>query len=277
MGVVMGDSGIVNGANTVRQWELEYSEDDRPYAATNTSAGTARDCGVLDWTGKYFAYGGTPLVFPGDDFSFIGEAVTTDGASGTAIVEAVKIVWEQEKGDYCQHIVLFGGNGDLTLGAIADQSDASIPNVYCGSGLIIKQNGSTVTDVRRAELTIMRKHGKPPGQMGNRPYASTAAPGKIRRKKSRLDFEGSFDCYVSNYAGVQASFPLQSSHIFQMYVNATQYWELTWGRITKLENIGADPEGSELLGVRVHFKMRASNGTSLGSVKSPGDTTEWPD
>lgn len=277
MGVVMGDSGVVNGANTVRQWELEYTEDDRPYAATNTSMGTDRNCGIVDWSGQYYAYGGTPATFPGDDLSFIGEAVNADGASGTAITERLQIAWEQEKGDYCQHVVQFAGNGDLTLGAIANQTDSTIPNPYCGSGLIVKVNGSTVTDVRRAYLDIIRMHGKPPGRPGNRPYQSTTAPGKTRRKKSRLDWRGYFDCYVSSYASAQASFPLQSSHILSFYVNATEYWEMTWGRIVRLEQIGADPEGSELIGVRVHWAMKASNGTAIGTVKSPGNVTEWPD
>lgn len=277
MGVALGDSGIVNGADTVRQWVVEYFEDDKPYAATNTSAGTDRACGVKDWNGQWFAYGGKPSVFPGDALTFTGESVSTDGASGTAISSRAQIYWEQEQGDYCQHVVHFEGNGTLTLGSIADQSDASIPNPYCGANLKVYWAGVEVADVRRAYLDIMRMHGKPPGQLGNVPYSSTSVPGSIRRIKGRLDWRAFVDCYVATYAAAVAVFALQDEQILKIYTNATEYWEMTWGRITRLENIGAHPEASELLGIRVHFAMAASNGASLGTVYAPGATKEWPD
>lgn len=276
MGVAMGDSGIVNGGSTVRQWQVDYLEDDRPYAATNTGMGTDRNCGIIDWTGQYFAYGGAPASFPGDALTFLGEGVTTDGASGTAIVERIQVAWEQENADYCQHILHFAGNGDLTLGAIAVQSDATIPNPYCGAGLAVKMDSSTIADVRRAYLDIRRMYGKPPGQVGNRPYSSSSVPGKTRRIKSRLDWSMYFDMYVATYAALNAQITLQASNVWSLYVNATQYWELTWGRVVKLEKLGADVEGSELLGVRVHVAMKGSNGSSLGTVKAPGGAVKWP-
>jgi hypothetical protein len=87
MGVVMGDKATINGVDTTQQWRINYLEDDRPYGASNTQMGMGRQCGIVDWTGKYWAYGSTPDVFPGDDFSFAGEADDGDGAAGTAIVE----------------------------------------------------------------------------------------------------------------------------------------------------------------------------------------------
>jgi hypothetical protein len=235
--------------------------------------GTDRNCGAVDWTGQYFAYGGAPAVFPGDAFTFSGESVDGAGASGTAITERVQIVWEQEQADYVQHVVHFAGNGDLTLGAIT-LSDDSIPNAQCGAGLIAKLDGVEVTDVRRAYLDIMRVYGKPPGQIGNRPYKSSTTAGKVRRVKSRLDFQGYIDAYVSNHNSLPA---LQSAPVISLYTTAALYWELTWARIVKLADIGANVEDTELLGVRIFFAMKGSNGTSLGTVKAPGGTTKWPD
>ncbi len=277
MAATMGDSAVVyndaTGAETVRQWEVEYFEDDRPYAASNTAMGTDRNCGPTDWTGKYFAHGGLPIVFPGDAFTFIGEAANDKGANGTAITERAQIYWEQERGDYLQHIVHFAGNGALTLGA-AVKTDASIPAPQCSSNLIVKLDGGEQADVRRAYLDIFRVHGRPPGQLGNRPYASSSTSGQIRRVKSRLDYRGWIDAYVTDHSSLPA---LQTAPIILLYTTAALYWELKWARITRLENIGANVEAADLLGVRIHFAMKGSNGTSLGWVKSPGPSTEWPD
>jgi hypothetical protein len=276
MGVAMGTNGVVNGANTVRKWTVDYIEDDRPYAATNTAAGTDRNCGIVDWTGQYSAYGGTPITFPGDALSFIGAGIATDGASGTAICERLQVAFDQENVDYCQHLVHFGGNGALTLGTIAPQSDATIPDLYCGGGMILKADGDEVPDVRRGSLDFMRMHGIPPGQIGNRPYSSSSTPGAIRRVKSRLDWRGFFDMYVATYQALDDLFAVQTAYNWQFYVNATQYWDLNWGRIVRFEKLGADVEGSELLGVRVHIAMKGNSGTSRGYVKSPGNVSRWP-
>lgn len=282
MGVAMGNVAFINGANTTRQWRVDYLEEDRPYAASNTQQGTGRGCatsdtvvggkggGVIDWTGQYLAYGAEPFVFTGDPLTFVGASDTTIGASGTAITERVQIAWNQEDNDYVQHIVNFAGNGDLTLSGTAE--DTSIPAPKASGPLKVYYGSTEITDIRRAYLDFRMTYGKPPGQLGNRPYASSAFPGKTRRKRSRLDFSLWVDCYVSGY-----SLPtLQEEYIWKFYTTDTLYWELKWGRVTKIEDIGANVEDAELMHVRIHAAMRASDGTNIGYVKSPGAVQRWP-
>jgi len=284
MGVVMGDVGFVTtaaspDANTVRQWRVDYLEDDRPYAASNTVKGTNRAAGILDWTGQYFAYGATPAVFPGDAMTFVGTgAGNTTGCSGTAICERMQVLWEQEKNDYVQHIVHYGGNGDLTLTGNTG-ADSSYPNPVASSTLVIKYGTSTgeettITDIRRAFWDVSRRHGPPPGQIGNRPYSSSSAPGKMRRVKSRLDFTFFIDCYLDTHASPIPT--IQTAYRWHFYVSDSTYWDLAWARVIALEDLGSNIEESELLHVRIHGAMHGVTASATGYIKNPSTTTKWP-
>ena len=274
MGVAMGDKATVNGVSTAQQWKVAYSEDDRPYVASNTQRGTARDCGILDRTGQYWGYGARPAVFPGDDCSFVGEATTDVNAWGTSIVERLQIAWQQEENQYVHHVIDFAGNGALTLGDYGSPiTDATVPGLTCGAGLIVTLDGVTLADVRKVYLDISRRHGKPPGQQGNKPYSSSSVPGAMRRKKGWLDYKFSIDCYVANWTDLPA---LQDEPVVKIYDSATTFWHLKWGRIVGLHDIGANVEDGDLLHVVILGKMQGTNGTTLGWVKSPGEVTEWP-
>tara|TARA_Y100000310_G_scaffold145002_1_gene144361 strand:- start:339 stop:1154 length:816 start_codon:yes stop_codon:yes gene_type:complete len=266
----MGEVGVVNAANTVRQWLVDYIEDDRPYAASNTAQGTQRGCGILDWTGRYSTYG-DPIIFAGDTFAFIGDATTGAGASGSAITERIVLNWEHERNGYLNSVVFFAGNGDLTL--TGDASDATFPAAPCSSVLPIKVDDVALTDVRRAELDIMCRYGKPPGQIGNRPYSSSTVPGKMRRLRSRLDFKITVDVYTSDFSALPQP---QSAAIWKMYTTGSVFWELKWARVIGLLNMGAHPENSELVAARIVAVMRGSDGSETGYIKSPGAVQEWP-
>jgi hypothetical protein len=272
MGVAMGDKATVNGASTTQQWKINYLEDDRPYGASNTQMGTGRECGVVDWTGQYWAYGGLPASFPGDALAFAGEGTLGVGASGTAIVERMVILWKQERNDYLRHIVSFAGNGDLALtsGAV---TDSSVPNLPCGAPLLAKFGDVTLDDVREMTLDVSRRHGKPPGQLGNRPYSSSSYPGTIRRKKGYLDFTVTIDCYVNAYTALPA---LKAATNLKLYTTALLYWELQWARIESINEIGAHVEDAELMNVVIEAKMQAACLGALGYIKVPGATTKWP-
>jgi hypothetical protein len=272
MGVSMGDKATVNGASTTQQWKLEYAEDDRPYAASNTQMGSGRECGITDWTGQYWAYGGQPAVFPGDDFTFAGEATLGVGASGVAIVERMVILWEQEKNNYIRHIIPFAGNGNLSLTS-ATVTDSSVPNLLCGANLPVLLNDVALDDVRSVTLDVSRRYGKPPGQLGNRPYSSGSAPGKIRRKKGYLDYSVKIDCYVDSYASLPA---VQSSVIMKLYTSSTAFWELKWARIVSLSEIGANAEEADYLNIIIEAKMQSSYSGALGYIKAPDTVQKWP-
>ena len=273
MAVRWGDEAVVNGATSVRQWMVDYQEEDNPYAATNTRGGTDRHCGIVDWTGAYGAYGGTPIVFPGEALAFAGEAALDKGCKGTAITERIQIVWNHAKNDYVAHVVHFAGNGDLTLGGIGSAlSDNTVPTgLYCSGDTQIKIDGVAFSDVQGAMLDIRATHGKPPGQIGNLPYATG---GKTRRIKGRIDWVA----YVDVLSDPDFSLLPQPKQIveFQAYTNATQYWDMHYGRIQRLENLGADTEGTGLIQVRIHIAMKGVYGSVYGSITTPAEVVKWP-
>lgn len=272
MGVAMGDKATVNGVSTTQQWKVKYTEDDRPYGASNTLMGVSRECGITDWTGQYWAYGGLPASFPGDALAFSGEATTGVGASGTAIVERAQIIWQQEENNYLRHILSFAGNGALAL-STGTVADSTVPNLPCGANLIVKIDDVELADVRAAVLDLSRHHGKPPGQLGNRPYSSSSVPGAIRRKKGYLDYRVNIDCYVAAWTALPT---LQSAVNIKLYTTATLCWDLQWCRIIGLEEIGAHVEDAELLHVGITAAMQGFKDGAAGYVKAPGITTKWP-
>jgi len=277
MTVIVGDRAVINTATTVRSWLVDYMEDERPYAASNTLSGTDRQCGVIDWKGFYDAYGGLPTGFPRDALTFAGEASESKGASGTAIVERIEIFWDQERNDYLSHKLHFAGNGALALEA-QDLEDTSVPSqadVVCSSDLAVEIDDVALTDVRRAYLDIRAMHGKPPGQIGNRPYASSSTSGQVRRIAGRLDWNLWVDCYVSD-ADYSALESLGAGVVWKLYTTGSKYWQLTWGRITRLANIGGNPEDVELVGVRIYSAMQGFSGTSTGTIINPDSSRVWP-
>jgi hypothetical protein len=130
-----------------------------------------------------------------------------------------------------------------------------------------------LADVRRVIFDAWRGYGKPPGQRGNRPYSSSSVPGKMRRKKSYLDWRVLIDCYVDDWANLPT---LQDNVVINLYTTASLSWELKWGRIIGLDDIGAHVEEAELLHVAITAVMQGSDGSSLGWVKNPASTQKWP-
>jgi hypothetical protein len=272
MAVRWGDEAVIDGASVVRQWQVDYNEEENPYAATDTKGGTDFQCGNLDWTGAYAAYGGTPLKFPGESLAFKGEAAGDLGCSGTAITERVQVLWNQAKNDYISHIVYFGGNGDLFLGGVGALSDASVPSeMYCSGDAHIKLDGAALSNVQGAMLDLSARHGRPPGQIGNPPYATG---GKVRRVKGRIYWTAWVDVLADpNFSQLPQP---RSIYELQMYTTATKYWDLNYARVLRLENMGANTEDTELIKVRIHLAMKGIYGSVYGSIIDPEGVTKWP-
>ncbi len=272
MAVRWGDEAVIDGATSVRQWTVNYTEDENPYAATNTQGGTDRHCGILDWTGAYAAYGGKPIKFPAESLTFKGEAAGDLGCSGTAITERVQILWNHAKNDYVSHIVYFGGNSDLFLGWVGILADSTVPTgLYCSGETQIQISGVPLTNVQQAMLDLKAVHGKPPGQIGNVPYATG---GKIRRVAGRIDWTAWVEVLADpNFTLLPQP---RATYELQMFVNATEYWDLNYARVLRLENLGANTEDSELITVRIHFGMKGVYGSVYGSIVDPDGTTKWP-
>src|SRR5689334_13065677 len=100
MAVHSGRFAVVNGQPSLRNWTIT---ENRPAAKAVNSAtrqGTSRRKGPASWSGSFGQYGHTPLVMPGEQFSFAGYTSPSNDVSGSgqvysglARVSSVVITW----------------------------------------------------------------------------------------------------------------------------------------------------------------------------------------
>lgn len=269
MAVLRGKHGTINGANTVRYWMVMSEADDQAYHASNVNGGTGRIDGNTDWQGIYRAYGHTPAVWPGDAFSFAGamNSLGTVGASGTAIVQRIRIVCPIEEGGKIWHEVLFGGNGALTLGTVSVTPDTSVPNPPAAQGCKVAIGNPTpadVTDVRGWELVIEDPTVR---------YANSGTSGGYRRESDNLDAQVQYDVHAANFNVLPT---LNANHIVRLYVTASIYWELKWAKVLKLPKNEVPIEDRQLVSGTVMLGMNGHVSGTTGWIKNPAGTTKWP-
>lgn len=269
MAVIAGNNAAVkidsSAAETVARWRIRRFKNVRPYHASNTLRGTGRKCGVTDWTGMYEAYGHTGAVFPGDEFTFIGNLGNNEGASGSAICRRLRVEWDVERGEYIKHTVWFdAGASALTLGTISPFTDTSTPDPDCSTSLTFVVH-SLKTDVQRAMLDIVAK---------NRPYVSNSTAGHVYRKPGNIDLTWMYQAYADTSDG----FPTLGDDVrLQFYVNATQFWDIMYGHVNRApEDWGADHESMGNVSAVVAGEWNSFLATGNGWIKTPAGVTKWP-
>ena len=265
MAIISGVGVEVDGVSSLSAWKINQRAMPAEFATSDAPGGQARACGNTDWQGIYRAYGHTPAHWPGDSIAFKGDVDSNYGVSGTGIVKSITIETPVEENGLISSVVEFEANGALTAGSAAATKGSS-PAIYCAVSRKINWDGSDV-NIRHWRLKIFCK---------NRPYADTSTGGLVKRVKGVLDARFDYSLYDNN----ASNFPtLNSTAIAQFYVDATEYWELTWGKITDIDNYGGDHEGQVNVGATIRGAWTAQDGTSIGTIKNPGTpsgTTKWP-
>ena len=264
MGVIAGNLIHVDGANTVAAWKVRYKGQLADYRGSNTQSGVGRELGNSDWRGIYRAYGHTPLYFPGETFTFTGTVDGTNGATGAAICDRIRVWWDIEQGKKIQHEVSFSAMGALTLGAAA-ASDSTSPDPPTSKGMFIKLNGTAQTDIRRMELIVVA---------GNKPYVSSTTDGVTKRAVGPIDATLNFSLYQDD-PSLLPSVALDYGYVASLYVTSTTYWELAWMMCDDID-YGGDHEGEENVGGTVGMSFNGFSGTTAGWIKTPAGTAKWP-
>lgn len=278
--VISGVGGAVDGVGTVRRWGISSSADIKKWLASGSKQGASRVAGPRDWSGTYDSYGFLPEKMPGDTFTFTGSLDATDGVVGPAIVDSVQINWHHETGEPIDHTVTFSGNGALVPGA-AVATDATIPEAPPSIGCIIKESDALATpsfteilDIRSATLTITR---------ANKSYVSSSTVDSGQARTKRVAGEWDFTFSYSLYEGDPALlFEPNTVKHFQVFVNATLYWELQWVRMGEFSGVESDAETGELVTATQNGEMEGITdvaGTqTIGVIKTPEavPVTIWP-
>lgn len=274
MGVISGIGGAVDSTGTVRTWQVSATNDVQSVYASNTKGMPVVQAGNDDWSGSYTAYGHTPAVMPGDGFTFTGSVDGTNGVTGTAIVDSVEIVINIEGGEKIGHTVNFSGNGDLSKGAAA-ATDATSPDTPTSIGTKCEiatpdasPTYSEISDVRQMTLTITSE---------NPDYVSSSTSGGTRRTAGNLSATVSISVYTDDFD----TLPDEGEVVgMKIYVNATEFWDLDWIRVSDISDMGADIEGAALVEATINGSYTGfttiSTTVTEGSITQPDATEFWP-
>ncbi len=261
MGVMSGSGGAVNGAHTVRSWNVRTSSDNKQYRASNTKKGTGRKAGTKDWSGSYLGYGVVPPVMPNEAFTFTG----FDGAkvaSGSAVVESVEIRWSQEDGGLMEYTVNFSGAGPLSK-TTGTASDVVIPNPPSSVSLKLELDSVELADVRSMTLTLT----------GNtKAYSSSTSGGWKGRLGGSLDASGGVEFY---HADIESVPDAGTDTVLKMYVDDTTFWEIKWGQIDE-DGVDVSIEDDELVSGTILWSKNGFQDGVEGYIKKPDLTTLWP-
>lgn len=284
MAVIAGVDGRVIDNSTVigliRTWGISSSADIQKLVHSASKKGSARTAGNTDWTGKYTAYGHTPVKLPGDSFTFKGVVKGTGSnnveAQGTAIIDAVEIEWDIEGGKPISHVVEFGGNGALTFvnnGTAALDAVIAAPVASIGTKLELWTVAASpakdveITDVRTMKLRIERP---------SLAYASSATSGGKRRVSGNWDANLTATVYWDDWSTLPA---VNAVREVRAFVDGSTYWQMKWGILREQSGLDVDVEAPGLVGCTLTWDMQAITTVAatptLGQIAKPGGAAVW--
>lgn len=273
--------GSETAINCIRNWNigLNASLSEIMCSATDGSAIVLE--GNLDWTGSWGGYGYLPPVWPGETFeiegAITGSAGSAVGASGDCIVESVAINWDQEGGVPISHVVNFAAKGELTLGTVTVPADTAVPAPIPSKGCLLKvandpfSSFNAVSEVRTMSLTLNSAN----------PVLHTAeGDGWPNRAAGNMTGVIAASMYADDSDGWE-SFPQPNTvQSLQMYVTDSLYYLVRWVRWGDLGDMGADIEGSAMVGASMSGLFNGftevSSSWTKGVITKPAGGDVWP-
>ena len=279
LGPVSGKYAAVNGVSTVRNWQASQTMAGKAYVASNTKGGTGREKGNKDWTGSYQQYAGIPAAMPGDTISFEGYVAPANGSSGSgptwqgsAIVASIAAMWNWENADILQVNTNIEANGALTLGTAESVADDSAPSIYSPIGIPVKvlngfSSGSfaAIPNVTQMTLNILS---------ATKAYVNSSTNGNTQRDAGPIDWNAS----ITIQEGDVSTLPFQVGDYvaLQMFIDATNKWQLSWGLVQEFSNFEANRETGDIVSVQANIAMAGfDNSGNTGEIILPGASEPW--
>ena len=271
---ITGKDGMVNGAKTVRMWEINPKAPGGPYAGSGAAGAIDRIVGAKDWVGRYGAYGYLPVSMPGSALAFVGSIDGSVGVYGTAIVTTVRLDIEVPQNEDepprpIAHVVEFKANGTLTRGA-AVATDAVVPNPPNPKDLKVRlatpgtSDWDDVCSVWKASL-VLTSNGP-----SYRPGCNT---GQTYRLAGNIDAKFQYSTYVS----AATALPTEGqSYGLRLFVTAADYWEFLWMMCESVDPFRIPIEDRTLVYGEPSFALSAYEEIAAvatqGSLKKPNAT-----
>jgi hypothetical protein len=272
-----GKWGVVNGQSTVGNWSIADTSTPAPFIASNTEGGTARRRGVRDWTGSFMQFGATPLLMPGDGFTFGGYTSPDSGISGTgicfngeAIIDQIVVVWDWSTGGIINTTLNFSGNGPLAQ-STAEYTDATAPDApeSCGTKIETDVTGTPTwvewENLTQATLTITS---------ANQAYVNSSTANWTERVAGPIDW--TLAVVQQDVARVSQAWDIDDEEVhFKLWIDAVDFWDLKWGIIKDFTGITVDRQTGAIIEQTVNIEMNGVDATGAGSITLPGAGAAW--
>ena len=282
-----GKRAVVNGMSTVRDWSINDAHDIKKYVASNTHFGQGSRPGVQSWDGSFQHYGHTPVVMPGDLFSFLGyfgNGGPGPRYAGDAMCEQVVVNWNWGSGDILNTQVQFKGHLDLDEqggdgGQPLDQSVPTVPMVPC-TKIEYSIDGGAFEEwdnLVSAALTL------------------TCALQSYVNSSTVVTVGGNCRLWTGQVAGpiawslavteqdVQRDLFIKGQSVdWKLYVTDVLFWRLRWGMVRDFTGLQASAETGAIIQQTCNVDMdgfdptAGSYAASTGYIKKPDGTTWWP-
>jgi hypothetical protein len=282
MGTHSGKFGAANGISTLRNWVINELSQPKQFAASNTRGAHGRRAGIKDWNGSYGAYGGSPLILPGETFSFEGYTAPDDdvegstGAvySGDAVIESVAITWDWRGSNIISHTANFSGAGPLTetTDIITDISDPDAPPItgarieFDGIGSEGSGSGSgSELCVATATLTLSA-----PSQT----FVNSCTGGYTGRRSGNLDW--TLSIVMDENRRSEIPFDIGDDIALRLFIDADRFWRLKWGHVRDFSGLTVDRETGTIISQTCNIDMNGFLGGAIGEIISPDAVQWWP-
>ena len=282
MGVHSGKFGVVDGESTVRNWSISDEQELQSYVASNTLFGTGRQPGKESWNGSFQSYGYLPGVMPGESFAFIGYQAPDDDVSGngmrysgTAVSSQLQINWNWGAGEIINSQVDFAGHLALTAASGAEITDSTFPSVPPVTVTKIEFAPGPDFDtfeeldcLLTAQLTL---------QCALQAYSNSCTIVSNRlwtgQKAGPIDWTLSVTSQDNS-----RPFTKGQQVALRLYVNATEFFLLKWGRFQNYTGITVDRQTGAIISQTMNFGMDGFDTVAeeIGQIVLPDDSIWWP-
>lgn len=270
-----GKFGAISGVSGIRNWNISDENTTPTLKASNLGGGTGRSSGIKKWSGSFSAYGIVPIVMPSETYSFIGftapdtDVGGTNGLryTGTIMVDSVTITWNWKTGQVIDHTVNFTGSGLLAFSVAAAITDETAIAAYpvCGTKLMQSVDDETyaeVTDLVQATFTITA---------ANQDSINSSTACAVVRKAGNIDWT----LAVQQEKTLRDITLINTDYFLRLYVDATDYWQLSGARCLSFTGIKVDVESNAIIDRTINFGMQAQMDGALGVIIKPGEVSEW--
>lgn len=282
MGVHSGKFGVVNGEETVRNWSINDEQALQSYVASNTLFGTGRQPGIESWTGSFQKFGYMPNTMPGELLAFVGYQAPDDDVSGNgmrysgqAMVSQLQINWNWGAGEIINSQIDFAGHLALTAAVGAEITDASFPTVPPVTVTKIEYapgpNFDTFEELDclvSAQLTF---------QCALQSYVNSCTIVASRLWTGQK--AGPIDWTLAITQQDNARTLTKGQQVaLRLYVNATEFFLLKWGRLQNYTGINVDRQTGAIISQTLNFGMDGFDtvGEDVGQIVLPDATVWWP-